>query len=97
MGSESFSSNRLEYQMPCRLLIGFQETGTHSRARGGWHVSTLSGSGRDSFRPPIDFTEFTFHTTDDFHEMISYMIGISFSYYVLFIICDVNVNSSSTR
>ena len=47
MDSESFSSNGLEYQMPCRLLIGFQETGTHSRARGGWHVSTLSGLGRD--------------------------------------------------
>ena len=29
--------------MPCELLFGFQETETHSRARGGCHVSTFLG------------------------------------------------------
>ena len=52
---------------------------------------------KECFRPSIDFIEFTFDTTYGFHEMISYMIDISLSYYVLFIICDVNLNSSSTR
>ena len=33
--------------MPCESLDGAWETGSHSRARGGCHVSALSGSGRD--------------------------------------------------
>ena len=36
---ENFLS--LIYQMSCGLLIGFQETETHSRARDGCHMSTL--------------------------------------------------------
>ena len=51
---------------------------------------------KECFRPLMDFIELIFDTTDDFHEMFSYMIDISLSYYVLFIICDVNLNSSST-
>ena len=35
--------------MPCESLDGAWETGTHSRARGGCHVSTLFGSGHDTF------------------------------------------------
>ena len=31
--------------MPCGLLFGFQETETHSRARGGCHVSTFLSRG----------------------------------------------------
>ena len=38
-------SNGLECQMPCRPLNEFRETGTHSRVRGGCHVSTFSGQG----------------------------------------------------
>ena len=34
--------------MPCRFLIGFRETGTHSRACDNCSMSTL-GSGRDNF------------------------------------------------
>ena len=47
----------------------------------------------------MDFIKLTFDTTDDFHKSISYMIGFLFllSYYDLFISCDVNLNSSSTR
>ena len=52
---------------------------------------------RECFWLPIDFIDFIFETINDFHEMISYMIDISLSCYVLFIICDVNLNSSSTR
>ena len=40
-----FKKNGLGYQMPCGLLFGFQETETHSRARGGCHVSTFLGRG----------------------------------------------------
>ena len=35
--------------VPCEFLNGAWETGSHSRARGGCHVSTLFGSGRDNF------------------------------------------------
>ena len=52
---------------------------------------------KECFRLPKDFIKLTFDTTNDFHELISYMIDFSLSYYVLFIICDVNLNSSSTR
>ena len=47
----------------------------------------------------MEFIKLTFNTTDDFHKSISYMIGFLFllSYYDLFISCDVNLNSSSTR
>ena len=36
-------SNGLRYYMSCELLIGFRETGTHSRACDGCHVLTFSG------------------------------------------------------
>ena len=47
----------------------------------------------------MDFIKLTFDTTDDFHKLISYMTGFLFllSYDDLFILCDVNLNSSSTR
>ena len=35
--------------VPCEFLNGTWEIGSHSRARGGCHVSTLFGSGRDNF------------------------------------------------
>ena len=35
------------YHKPRESLDGAGETGSHSRARGGGHVSTTSGSGRD--------------------------------------------------
>ena len=34
--------------LPCEFLNGAWETGFHSRARGGCHVSTFFGSGRDT-------------------------------------------------
>ena len=37
--------NGLGYQKPCGSLDGAWETGTHSRARGGCHVSTSPGRG----------------------------------------------------
>ena len=54
---------------------------------------------RACFRPPMDFIKLIFDTTDDFHKLISYMTGFLFllSYDDLFILCDVNLNSSSTR
>ena len=41
-------SNRLRCHMPCESLNEFRKTETQLRVRGGCHVSTLSGSGRDS-------------------------------------------------
>ena len=47
----------------------------------------------------MDFIKLTFDTTDDFHKSNSYITGFLFllSYDDLFILCDVNLNSSSTR
>ena len=47
----------------------------------------------------MDFIKLIFDTTDDFHKLISYMTGFLFlfNYDDLFILCDVNLNSSSTR
>ena len=36
---------KLGYLKPCESLDGAWENGTHSRARGGCHVSTFSGRG----------------------------------------------------
>ena len=36
-------SNKLGYQMPCGPLIEFWEIGTHSKVRGGCHMSTFPG------------------------------------------------------
>ena len=54
---------------------------------------------RACFRPPMDFIKLDIDTTDDFHKLISYMTDFLFllSYDDLFILCDVNLNSSSTR
>ena len=40
---------RMDIILPCEFLNGVWETGFHSRARDGCHVSTLFGSGRDNF------------------------------------------------
>ena len=47
----------------------------------------------------MDFIKLIFDTTDDFHKLIPYMTGFLFllSNDDLFILCDVNLNSSSTR
>ena len=47
----------------------------------------------------MDFIKFIFDTTDDFHKLISYMTGFLFllSYDDLFILCDVNLKSSSNH
>ena len=44
LGSIPFSIG-LGCQMLCGLLFGFQKTETHSRARGGYHVSTYPSRG----------------------------------------------------
>ena len=37
--------NELRYHMPCEFLDGVWKTGTHSRTRGGCHMSTSPGRG----------------------------------------------------
>ena len=37
--------NELGYHMPCEFLDGVWKTGTHSRTRGGCHMSTSPGRG----------------------------------------------------
>ena len=54
---------------------------------------------RACFRPPMNFIKLTVDATDDFHKSNSYITGFLFllSYDDLFILCDANLNSSSTR
>ena len=51
------------------------------------------------FSTLMDFIKLDIDTIDDFHKLISYMTGFLFllSYDDLFILCDVNLNSSSRK
>ena len=48
LGKGSRFSNVYDIIMPCEFLVGFRETGTHSRTRHSFYVSTI-GSRRDNF------------------------------------------------